>query len=104
MKASAVEALALLKPRRQGEAAGSASVRLLLARSEVAVPVGGGHPSVHQDVADGDEPTVRAAEEGAHGAHLVGSARAARRGRLDHATLTSYPAFPRISAAALAFS
>jgi hypothetical protein len=58
---------------------------LLLGRGELAVPVGGGHASVHQDVAAGDEPAVRAHEQCAHRGHLVGSAGAARRGRLDHA-------------------
>src|SRR5215207_1136435 len=61
--------------------------RLLLCAhfGEVAVPVGGGHPAVHEDVAAGDEPPVRAHEQRAHGAYLVRAASAPGRGPLDHA-------------------
>src|SRR6476661_5069501 len=52
---------------------------------KLAVPVRGGHPAVHQDVAAGDEAPVGAHEERTHGGYLVGSAGTAHRGRLDHA-------------------
>jgi hypothetical protein len=60
--------------------------------SEVAVPVGGGHSSFHQEVAAGDEPTVRAHERRAHGTSSGVPARPTG-GRLDHAPgpLTARP-------------
>ena len=36
-------------------------------RSEFAVPVGGGHAAIHEEVAAGDEPAVRAHEQRADG-------------------------------------
>lgn len=48
--------------------------RLLLLWSQLAVPVGGRHFPVHQDVAPGDEPAARAHEKRTDCADLVGSA------------------------------
>ena len=48
-------------------------------RSKFAVPVRGGHSTIHEDVAAGDEPTVRAHEQRGDSSHLVRSASASSR-------------------------
>jgi hypothetical protein len=48
-------------------------------RSEGAVPVGGGHSAIHEEVATGDEPAVRAHEQRTDSSHLVWSARTVTR-------------------------
>ena len=50
--------------------------------------MGGGHPSIHENVAAGDEPAVRTHEQGADRSHFVRGAGAACGGRLDHAPVS----------------
>src|SRR4051794_1665026 len=54
-------------------------------RSEIAVPVGGGHTAIHEEIAAGDEPTVRPHEQRSDIAHLIGRAGAPNRRYLNHA-------------------
>ncbi len=53
--------------------------------SKIAVPIGSGHSSIHQEVAAGDEPAVRAHEKRPDNRHFVWSASAPSRGQFDHA-------------------
>src|SRR5690348_2357611 len=49
--------------RSEAPVAAALVALLLLGRSQLAVPVGGGHSAIYQDVAAGNEPTVRAHQQ-----------------------------------------
>src|SRR3954465_14470821 len=53
--------------------------------SKVAVPVGGSHSAIHEEVAAGNEPAVRAHQQCADSPNLVWGAGASSRRHLDHA-------------------
>ena len=54
-------------------------------RSEIPVPIGGGHSAIHKKVAASDEPTAPAHEQRGDSSHLVWSTDAPSGGHLDHA-------------------
>ena len=57
-------------------------------RREFAVPVGGRHPAIHEEVAARNERAVRTHEEGADSSDLVRSAGSPSRGQFDHAPVS----------------
>src|SRR3954463_1801377 len=57
-------------------------------RSEFAVPIGSRDPAVHEEVAAGDEPTVRAHKQGADGSDFLRGAATSSRRHVDHAPVS----------------
>jgi hypothetical protein len=57
-------------------------------RAKFAVKVGGGHATVHEEVAAGDERPVGAHEQRADGPYLVWGAATSDRAQLDHAPVS----------------
>jgi hypothetical protein len=55
---------------------------------EIAVPVGGGHHSIHQEIAARDKSTIRPHEQRTDGAHFVLGRCTSRHRSVDHAPVT----------------
>ena len=80
MRQSANVAPAISKIKKRDDGIVSTSHTVLCAHfGQVAVPIASGDAAIHEEVAPGDEPSVRPHEQRSHCCHLVRSAGPPRR-------------------------
>ena len=77
-----------VEPRRISASVISCRVRCRSSWGKFAVKVGGGHATVHEEVAAGDERPVGAHEQRADGPYLIWGAATPDRRQLDHAPVS----------------